>query len=178
MINNKKGLVVVYTGNGKGKTTAALGIILRSLGYDKKVLLVQFGKNSFSGELTALKKFGSQVKIIQGGLGFVGILGDNKKIDEHRISACKTLGILEREMLSGKWDLVVADEIIGAVIGSLIDEADLLNLIALKPDNIDFVLTGRRAGKELIEKADLVTEMKKVKHPYEKGIKAKKGIDF
>lgn len=176
-MNKEKGLVIVYTGEGKGKTTAALGLVLRVSGYGKKILLVQFGKTAFSGELKSFKLL-KNLKIIRGGKGFVGILGDKKPLVEHQKSAQDTFGKLKKEMSSGKWDLVIADEIIGAVSGKLLDAESLFNLIDSKPDFVDLVLTGRGASQELIKKADLVSEIKSIKHPYELGIKAKKGIDY
>lgn len=171
-------MVVVYTGNGKGKTTAALGLTLREVGYKRKCLIIQFNKAWFTGELVGLKKLSPYVKIIQGGKGFVGILGDRKDISEHRKAAQKTFALLEKEILSGKWDVVVADEIIGSIVGNLITLQEVLNLVKNKPDGLDLVLTGRHAPKALIEVADLVTEMKEIKHPFKAGIMAKKGIDF
>jgi len=177
-MEKEKGLVIVYTGEGKGKTTAAMGIVLRSLGYGKKVLIIQFGKSTFSGEIKALEKFGDQVKLIQGGKGFVGILGDKKPLAEHKKAAGGLYTLLNKEVISGKWDLVVADEIIGVVSGKLLDESLILELIDQKPASADFVLTGRGASLKLIKKADLVSEVKSIKHPFEEGLKAKKGIDF
>lgn len=177
-MNEDKGLVIVYTGEGKGKTTAALGLVLRSLGYGKNVLIIQFGKNSFSGEVKSLKKFSNQVKLLQGGIGFVGILGDKKSLLEHKTIAQKTFSKLNEEIISGKWDLVIADEIIGAVSGKLLGIKQVLDLIDVKPKLVDLVLTGRDADQSIIEKADLVSEIKSIKHPYDKGVKIKKGIDF
>lgn len=177
-MSEENGLVIVYTGEGKGKTTAALGLALRAAGYGKKILIVQFGKNIFSGEIKALKKFDPQIKLIQGGNGFVGILGDKKLLEEHKKTAQETFEKLYQEMKSEKWDVVIADEIIGAISGKLLDVKLALNLIESKPNLVDLILTGRGASKELIDKADLVSEMKSIKHPFEKGIKAKKGIDY
>lgn len=176
-MKTSKGLVIIYTGEGKGKTTAALGLILRASGYNKKILLVQFIKNSFSGELKSLKKF-KNLKIIQGGKGFVGILEDKLPFEEHKKSALETFEKLKKEMESGDWDLIVADEIIGAISGKLISLEEMINLISTKPQEVDLVLIGRGASKELIELADLVTEMKEIKHPFKKRVLAKKGIDY
>lgn len=172
----EKGLVIVYTGEGKGKTTAALGLILRASGYGKRILLVQFGKSIFSGELKSLKKF-AQVKVIQGGKGYVGILGDKVGLERHREAAEELFSILYKEIVLGKWDLVIADEIIGAVAGKLLSQANVLKLIKDKPGDLDLVLTGRHATANIIAHADLVTEMVEVKHPFNTGLLAKKGID-
>lgn len=177
LMKTSKGLVIVYTGDGKGKTTTALGLILRASGYNKKILLVQFIKNSFSGELKSLKKL-EGLKIIRGGKGFVGILGDKLPLEEHKNAAVATFNKLNNEIISGKWDLVVVDEIIGAVSGKLLDAELVLDLIDRKPDFVDLVMTGCNASKEIIERSDLVSEIKSIKHPFDKGIKAKKGIDF
>lgn len=177
-MNKEKGLVIVYTGEGKGKTTAAMGIVLRSLGYGKKVLIIQFGKNSFSGELKALEKFGDQIKMLQGGIGFVGILGDKKTLVEHKAAAEESLKILNEEIVSDNWDLVVADEIIGAVSGKLLGIEQVLDLMEAKPKLTDLVMTGRNAHASIIERADLVSEVKSIKHPFDKRTNAKKGIDF
>lgn len=171
-------MVVVYTGEGKGKTTAALGLAIRAVGYGKKILIAQFGKNSFSGEIKALKKFGPQIKFLQGGKGFVGILGDKKPFREHQEAAQLFLNKLSEKMVSGKWDVIIADEIIGAISGKLLVEQQVLDLINLKPKDVDLVLTGRGASLNLIDKVDLVSEMKAIKHPFQQGFKAKKGIDL
>lgn len=172
------GLVILYTGEGKGKTTAALGLVLRAAGYKKKCLIVQFGKAWFTGELVGIKKLGSNVKIIQGGKGFLDILGSKVSKSEHKKAASEAYDILYKEVTSGNWDIMVADEIVGAVASKVLPLTKALQLIDSKPAKMDLVLTGRYAPKKLIEKADLVTEMKEIKHPYQKGILAKKGVDF
>ena len=174
----EKGLVIIYTGEGKGKTTAALGLVLRAVGYRKKCLIVQFGKMWFTGELTGVKKLAPFVKFIQGGKGFVKILGDKLPLSEHKKAAQKTFEILYIEVISGKWDVVVADEIIGAVASGLLSLSKAVKLIKDKPAELDLVLTGHHANKKLIDLADLATEMREIKHPFQKGIMAKKGIDF
>lgn len=175
-MEDEKGLVIVYTGEGKGKTTAAMGLVMRAVGYNKKCLIIQFGKNSFSGELKSLKKL--KVKIIQGGKGFVKILGDKLPLSAHKKAARETFDILYKEVIGEKWDLVVADEIVGAASSGLLLESLVVKLIKAKLKSLDLVLTGHHASKKLIKLADLVTEMKSVKHPFDKGILAKKGLDF
>lgn len=174
----EKGLVIVYTGEGKGKTTAALGIVLRAAGYHKKCLIVQFGKAWFTGELVGIKKLGDNIKIIQGGKGFLNILGSKVSKAEHKKAANEAFNILYKEVISGNWDIVVADEIVGAMSSKVLSLTKVLQLIKKKNVRMDLVLTGHYASKELINAADLVTEMKEVKHPFQKGILAKKGIDF
>ncbi len=174
----EKGLVIIYTGEGKGKTTAALGLVLRAVGYKKRCLIVQFGKAWFTGELVGIKKLAPYVKIIQGGKGFLNILGSKTSIKDHKKAAREAFDIVYKEAVSGKWDVVVADEIIGAVASKVLPETDAMKLITDKPPTLDLILTGHHASKKLIEVADLVTEMEEIKHPFQRGIMAKKGIDF
>lgn len=176
--SQEKGLVIVYTGEGKGKTTAALGLVLRAVGYKRKCLIIQFGKAWFTGELVGIKKLSPLVKIIQGGKGFLNILGSKVSKKDHIKAASEAFELLKKEVLSDKWDVVVADEIVGAVASKTLSLTKLLQLIDSKPDRLDLVLTGHHAKRKLIEKADLVTEMKEIKHPFQKGILAKKGVDF
>ncbi len=173
----EKGLVILYTGEGKGKTTAALGLVLRAVGYKNKCLIVQFGKSWFTGELVGIKKLPG-VKIVQGGKGFLGILGNKVSKEDHKKAASEAYSLLYKEVISGKWDVVVADEIVGAVSSGVLGLNQVVKLIKDKPKNLDLVLTGHYASKKLIQMADLVTEMQEVKHPFQKGILAKRGIDF
>ena len=176
-MNEEKGLVILYTGEGKGKTTAALGLVLRAVGYKKKCLIVQFGKVWFTGELVGIKNLPG-VKIIQGGKGFLGILGSKISKEDHKKAAKEAFDIIYKEVMSGKWDIVVADEIVGAVSSGILPIESCVKLIQDKPIWLDLILTGHHASKKLIDMADLVTEMKEIKHPFQKGILAKKGIDF
>ena len=173
-----KGLVIVYTGEGKGKTTASLGLALRAAGYKKRVLIIQFGKVWFTGELEGVKRLSPYVKLIQGGLGFVKIFDDNSTLDEHIEMANKTYGLLYDELVSDKWDLVIADEIVGAIAAKLLKFEQVAKLIKDKPDRVDLVLTGHYASKNLLELADTATEMVQIKHVYQKGILAKSGVDY
>lgn len=174
-----KGLVIVYTGNGKGKTTAALGLCVRASGYDEKVCIIQFIKGSWKyGELDGIKKLAPNVELYQKGLGFVGIIDDKLDKSEHIKAAGEALRFAEDKILSGIYDIVILDEINVAIHLDLIKVDDVLALIDKKPELLDLVITGRNAGQEIIDRADLVTEMKEIKHPYQKGIMAQKGIDF
>ena len=177
-MSDEKGLVILYTGEGKGKTTAALGLVLRAVGYKKKCLIIQFGKVWFTGELVGIKKLSPFVKIIQGGKGFLNILGSKVSKDQHKKAAKEAFNLLYKEVMEGNWDIVLADEIVGAVSSKVLPLIKVLQLIKQKPARMDLVLTGHHAPKELLEVADLVTEMTEVKHPFQKGILAKKGIDF
>jgi cob(I)alamin adenosyltransferase len=174
-----RGLVVVYTGNGKGKTTAAMGLALRAAGYGRRVLVIQFVKTWFTGEKGGFELI-PNVEFIQAGKGFYKILGDKLPEGEHVEAAKAALDLAAAKVASGQYDVVVLDEIIGSVTGGLLPLEPVLELIDSKPPQLDLVLTGHR-GKELpaiLERADLVTEMVKVKHPYDSGILAKKTIDY
>lgn len=175
----KTGLIVVNTGNGKGKTTAALGICVRAAGYDMKVAIVQFVKGSWHyGELDGIKKLAPNVEMYTLGKGFVGIIDDNLPRSEHEKAAEETLKKAEELMLSGKYDILILDELNVAVSIGLLDIDDVLRFLDKKPELLDIVITGREADQKLIDRADLVTEMKEIKHPYQKGILAQKGIDY
>jgi cob(I)alamin adenosyltransferase len=174
-----KGLVIVYTGDGKGKTTAAIGLALRAAGYGKRVLVLQFVKTWFTGEKGGFEGL-PNVDFIQAGKGFYKILGDELPEDEHVQAAEAALELAREKIMGGEYDVVVLDEIVGTVAGGLLKLEPVLELIAAKPNDLDLVLTGHR-GKELpalLERADLVTEMVKIKHPYDQGIIAKKTIDY
>ena len=175
----KDGLIIVYTGKGKGKTTAALGIVLRAIGYKKRVCMIQFIKGSWHyGEMDASKKLEPEFEMIAVGKGFVGIIDDKSTKEDHEIIANEAIRISNEKIQSGNYDIVILDEINYAVNLELISVDEVLNLIKSKPKEMDLVLTGNYAEDSIIEVADLVTEMKEIKHPFQRGIKAKKGIDF
>ena len=176
---SKDGLVIVYTGNGKGKTTAALGLAMRAVGYEHKVCMLQFIKGSWHyGEMDSSKKLEPNFELIAIGKGFVGILDDNSPREEHEKYAAEALRICREKINSGNYDVVILDEVNYAINLGLIDVQEIIKLIKEKPSNLDLVLTGRDVKEEIVELADLVTEMKEIKHPFKSGIKAKKGIDF
>ena len=176
---SEDGLVIVYTGNGKGKTTASLGLALRAIGYDKKICMLQFIKGSWhSGELDSSKKLGSNFEIVPVGKGFVGIIDDISPKEEHEKYAKEAISLCKDKIFSGKYDIVILDEVNYAINLDLISVNDVLKLVKDKPERLDLVLTGNHAKDEIIKIADLVTEMKEIKHPFNSGIKAKKGIDF
>ena len=175
----KDGLVIVYTGNGKGKTTAALGMALRATGYDHKICMIQFIKGSWHyGEMDSVEKLGPNFELIAVGKGFVGIIDDKSPKEEHQKIAQEAIKISKEKINSKKYDLIILDEINYAVNLDLINVEDVIELIENKPESLNLVLTGNHVKPEIIEIADLVTEMKEIKHPYQLGIKAKKGIDF
>jgi cob(I)alamin adenosyltransferase len=168
-----KGLIHVYTGDGKGKTTAAIGLAVRACGQGKRVGFIQFLKNEPCGEhffLSAYPAF--EIVQISTENCFTGPL---EKIQEQ---AQKTLARAEEMVLSGKYDLLVLDEICVALQRGLISVAQVLKLIDKKPAALELVLTGRYAPPEIINRADLVTEMCPVKHPLRQGIKARRGIEY
>ena len=176
---SEKGLVIVYTGNGKGKTTAALGMALRASGYEYKICMLQFIKGSWHyGEIDSSKKLEPNFELIQVGKGFVGIIDDNSPREEHEKYAAEAVKVCREKIFSEKYDIVILDEVNYAINFGLIDVHEIIKIIKEKPSNLDLVLTGNHAKEEIIELADLVTEMKEIKHPFQSGIKAKKGIDF
>ena len=179
MIMDKDGLVIVYTGKGKGKTTAALGMALRAVGHKQKICFIQFIKGSWHyGELDSLQRLAPELELVVLGKGFVGIIDDTSPKEEHKKVANEAIQLSKEKIQSGKYDLVILDEVNYAVNLGLIDIKQVIDLIRSRPTNISLVLTGNYANPELIEIADLVTEMKEIKHPFQSGIKAKKGIDF
>lgn len=178
MEGQKKGLVLVNTGNGKGKTTAALGTAFRAWGQGLKVLVLQFIKGGWKyGELKAAERLGEGFEIRQMGEGFIKGPSDNS-LDEHRRAAREALAQARQEIVSGKYDLVILDEILYAVHYGLVELSELLNIIKEKPPGLHLILTGRYAPPEIIEAADLVTEMVEVKHPFASGMPAQKGIEY
>jgi cob(I)alamin adenosyltransferase len=170
------GCVQVYTGNGKGKTTASLGLALRAVGRGLKVCVFQFIKGGGRyGEHLAAEKLAPLLTIIQTGRpGWV----DTKDITEDRRVAQEALVRAEELMTSGQFDLFVCDEINGAVGFGLIDVEQVLELISRKPEKTELVLTGRNAHQLVIEAADLVTEMLEIKHYYKAGVPARTGIEM
>ena len=163
-------MIIVYTGNGKGKTTASLGQAIRALGEGKKILMIQFIKGPWrSGEDEFIPKFKipkNEFQIIKGGKGFVGIMGDRLPFSIHKKAAKKTLKMAEKKVLSKKYNLIILDEINVAVGLKLISEKDVLKLLKKTPQGIDIILTGRDAPKKFIDLADIATEMKEIKYKF------------
>jgi cob(I)alamin adenosyltransferase len=173
-----KGLVLVFTGNGKGKTTAALGTALRATGYGHRVAIVQFIKGTWHyGEMDALEKI-ELIELHRSGAGFYKIMGDDLPEEAHREAARRGVELAGEKLRSGRYQLVILDEINNAVHTGLLDEEDVVSLIEAKPPQVDLILTGRDARQRIVELADLVTEMKEVKHPFQQGILARKGVDY
>lgn len=173
------GIVIVYTGNGKGKTTASLGVALRAVGHGLKVCMVQFIKGEWHyGELNSLKKLEPDFELIVAGKGFIGIIDDDHAFEEHVRAAETALDIVEQKMSLDIFDIIILDEINYAVHLGLLNLGEVMNIVKNRPKHLSLILTGNYACDEIISLADLVTEMKEIKHPYKKGIKAKRGIDF
>ncbi len=174
----KNGLIIVNTGNGKGKTTAAMGQALRAVGQGLKVLMLQFIKGTWDyGELESIKKLDPDFKIKPLGKGFIrskSKLKDNEAIENIN----QSWELAENEILSDKYDMVILDEINYVIDFGLLPVDKMLTLLEKKPKRLHIILTGRNAHEKVIERADLVTEMTEVKHQYSKGIKAQKGIEF
>ena len=173
-----RGLIIVNTGPGKGKTTAAMGTALRAVGNGMKVLMLQFLKGSWHyGELDAVKAFGDKFIMKQMGRGFVKVGG--AETDPEDIRMVEEAWEEAREAInSGQWDLVILDEINYAISYDMLDPANVVEALKQKPEQVHVILTGRNAHPTIIELADTVTEMKQVKHAYEKGVLAQRGIEY
>jgi cob(I)alamin adenosyltransferase len=173
-----KGLIHVYTGDGKGKTTAAIGLAARAAGHGKNVLILQFLKSKAkdSGEILTVKKIG--IKVIKF-KGLTSPLFDRKvKLPELRRSIKKAIDLSIKEIKSNSYDLIILDEFNNLLSSGLANMEDVKRIIKEKPEKLELIFTGRGAPEELIKIADYVTEMRMLKHPFNKGIKGRKGIEF
>jgi len=174
-VTGRRGYVQIYTGEGKGKTTAALGLALRAWGHDHRVIVLQFMKGDPSwGEIIALQRLG--IEVVQTGLQHWVFLDKVRPEDLEAAAAGFTRA--REEVLSGRYDMVVMDEVWTAVRFKLLPLADVLGLMREKPEHVELVMTGRGAPDEAIAAADLVTEMRPVKHYFDAGVKAREGIEF
>ncbi len=175
----RRGLLIVYTGDGKGKTTAALGAALRALGYGWKICMVQFIKGIWKyGEIKSIAQLGYQFELHRMGAGFYKIAGDDQPEEVHRQAAAEAVELIIDKLRSEAYDLVIADELNVALDTGLIDEAAFRRILDARPGQIHLIITGRGAPDFLVQEADLVTEMREIKHPYQRGIKAQPGIDY
>lgn len=172
-----KGLVSIFTGDGKGKTTAAIGTAVRAAGHGLRVFIVFFMKSEdyLHGEANALSKLANVTMTSFGQTDWVN--KDNVK-PEHKEQAILALAAAREAILSGNYDLVVLDEVNVAINYKLISLDEVVKLINDKPQNVELILTGRYADPKLVQMADLVTEMLMIKHPYTRGVKARRGIDY
>ena len=174
--NPQQGLLLVFTGNGKGKTTAALGMAFRALGHGQRVCVIQFIKGDWKyGELHTARQFEDQLDFHVMGRGFTWQSDD---LDKDRDAAHKAWDFAVRTIESGQYDLVILDELTYLPHYGILAEKEILELIRHRPSSMNIVITGRYASPELIEVADLVTEMREIKHPYTNGTKARKGVEF
>ena len=179
MPESRKGLIIVHTGPGKGKTTAALGTAFRAVGQGLKVLMVQFIKGSWHyGELDAARMLGEErLKILPMGRGFVKV-GAEKPDPEDVRKVDEAWEFSRKNMASGEFDLVILDEINYAISYKMLDPEVVAEALRNKPEMLHVILTGRNAHPAIVELADLVTEMREVKHPFQKGISAQRGIEY
>jgi len=170
----EKGYVQVYTGDGKGKTTAAIGLSVRAAGAGFKVYIAQFMKKGGYSELKALEQFSDWITIEQFGTGKF-ITGEPK--DEDLEMGRKCLEAIAKALTSGKYDVVIMEEANVAAKFGVIKTEDILAMIKKKPENVELIITGRGASEEVMEAADLVTEMREIKHYYKNGVNARIGIE-
>ena len=183
-VEGRRGLIIIYTGNGKGKTTAARGMVLRALGHGWRVLVIQFFKGDWPvvfGEIEMAKRLAPQLEVLQLGKGFVKHMGDQKPFEEHLAAAQEALRVARERITSGAYDLIVLDELIYAIDYAgvqLISLEEVLSLLDAKPPTLHMVLTGRNAPQALIDRADLVTQMQEIKHPWQQKIPAQVGVDY
>ncbi len=180
MTNTKRnGLLLVNTGDGKGKTTAAIGTAVRALGYGWKVVMIQFIKGTWKyGEMNTIEEFGDRFELHRMGVGFYKIMNDDLPEEVHREAAAEALDLLVAKLHAADHELVIADELNVAHATGLIDDASLQRVLAARPAHINLIITGRDAPEFLIDAADLVTDMRDVKHPFHSGIMAQPGIDY
>ena len=171
----RKALVVVNTGNGKGKTTAALGVVLRAWGRGMRVVVIQFVKTRTSnyGENRAAKKLG--IEMIPMGEGFTWL---SKDIEKDKATAREAWELARQKICSGEYDLVLLDELTYPLTYGWVPVQEVIDVLQHRPEGLHVIITGRDAPQELIDYADLVTEMREIKHPFRQGLKAQPGIEF
>ena len=178
MTESRRGLILINTGSGKGKTTAALGTALRAVGNGMRVLMLQFLKGSWHyGELDAVEAFEGRFVLKQMGRGFVKVGGAETDPEDIRLVEA-AWAEAQKAIYSGEWDMVVLDEINYAISYKMLDPAVVAAAMRGRPEMVHVILTGRNAHPLLVELADTVTEMREVKHAYEKGVLAQRGIEY
>ncbi|MEJ5377945.1 MAG: cob(I)yrinic acid a,c-diamide adenosyltransferase [bacterium] len=174
-----RGLVVVLTGHGKGKTTSALGMALRACGHGMKVCMIQFMKGDlYSGEWDGLRKLDCSVEIISTGKGFCGIQGNPYPFREHRQNAQSAVELVRTKLAQADMDLLILDEINNALHLGLVDLEQVLDIIKNKPPRLHLILTGRNAHEQVVELADTVSEIREIKHAFRAGLEPQPGIDY
>lgn len=183
-----RGLVLLYTGEGKGKTTSAFGVALRAIGRGWNVSMIQFTKmgewpkGQPLGEISGAARLAPNFEVIPSGIGFVNIFGDPFTLDEHKAAAQKGLELAREKIQSGAYELVILDEILGAVDQGQLELEQVLDLIQQKPHAVNLLLTGHDAKKRFLDQllpvVDLATEMVKLKHPFDDGHQARRGLDY
>lgn len=191
-----KGILEIYTGNGKGKTTAAFGLAFRAVGWGLRVYIVQFMKLGTYGENRSSRKFGENLRVNYAGMPYFIAweddipLEDRKKVknvvlcpkgqppEDYRKKVQQTFEQMKEDVGSGDWDIVIMDEVNVAIYYNLLELDDLLNFLDSRGNNVEVVLTGRKMPQEVLERASLITEMKEIKHPYSDGMPARRGVDF
>lgn len=175
----KHGLVVVLTGNGKGKTTSAMGMVLRAAGHGMRVCVIQFMKGDlYSGEWDGVKLLDGLVDLYSTGKGFCGIQGNPYPHSEHRKNAQDALLLVDEKMSSGVYDLIVLDEINNALQLKLVDRDQVLAILDKKPKLLHLIMTGRDAHPDVIERADTASRVEEIKHAYRRDIEPQPGIDY
>ena len=173
------GLIVVITGNGKGKTTSAMGMVLRASGHGFKSCIIQFMKGDlYTGEWDGVKRLDGLVELHATGMGFCGIQGNPYTHAEHRASAQAAIELARTKMASGNYEILILDEINNALKLKLVDLEQVLGLVKGKPELLHLVMTGRDAHPDVVELADTVSEVCEVKHAYQKDIEPQPGIDY
>jgi cob(I)alamin adenosyltransferase len=174
-----KGLVHIYTGDGKGKTTAAVGLAVRACGAGMKVLFVQFLKSLETGEINSFGRLSPGIDILRGCSckKFVYSMSPDE-FDTAKQEASQIFEDIKTRLCSGEYDMVFLDEMLGTISVGFIDEKAVIELIGTKPEKVELILTGRGASQELIATADYVSEIKALKHPFDKGVNARKGIEY
>ena len=175
----EKGLIHIYCGNGKGKTTAAMGLAIRAAGREKKVFITQFLKSGKSGELVSLDKLKEHITFLPGKPvnKFVWNMNDEEKLEvkkEHTIRFREIKEIIEKE----QYDLLILDELIGTINNGFVELNEVIEFLKSKPETLEVVMTGRNPDEKLIELSNYVTEMKCIKHPFEEGIPSRIGIEL
>jgi cob(I)alamin adenosyltransferase len=176
-LEKRKGLVLVYTGNGKGKTTAALGLALRSIGHGRHVFMVQFKKSDSSyGEIQAISKYLPDFRVLQSGKNKMS--SDGALVEDERSVVLDGFNQGKEALVSGEYDLVIFDEINVVMDHGQLTVQEVKDMLSLRPEHVDVVLTGRNAPEEIVNIADLVSEVQEIKHYFHAGVKARAGVEF